>query len=155
LDLGAGQCEIGRSLVSEQSVYKPTDQHPKGDAVCLDFTDMKKVHEVIHLLKPVRIISLFALDVVMPTLGASNVIRECLSHECVEDFISAGFYYNDGRKHQLTVEEVGGLISHQVQARSNISDGILHETRLEVPAPSEMFGESVIEVWRHVRRNSR
>ena len=153
LDLGAGQCEIGRTLTGWGAAYQPSDATPKGDeAIALDFSDLDALSAVIGEAQPTRIISVFALDVVLPTEQSSEVIRACMAHECVREVVSAGFYYNDERRHSRSVEEVGGITSYQVQARTNITGGGLVETRLEVPAASEMFGPSVVEVWRCIKR---
>ena len=101
-----------------------------------------------------HVISLFALDVIMPQTEANALVKRLLAIDGVLSVISAGFYYDDGRRDQESVEETHGLVSYQMPRGRFLDPEQYRETRMEIPAPSKLFGPTAVEVFRCVTKKS-
>jgi hypothetical protein len=64
----------------------------------------------------------------------------------------SGFYYWNS-KDKNPIGETGGIQSYQtLEPVETVLSPNFHETRITLPAPSEMFGSDVIEVWKLLER---
>lgn len=156
LDLGCGRCCIGGTVLPEETRYVATDiELPRLEdieRVCvrvaeLDYRDHEKLQKTIDYWKPAHVMSWFSTDVVLHPKEARALYRRCLENEGVKTVFTAGFYYDDHRREDLAVRETGGLISYQVPRGFYGLNEDLDIFRVELPAPSKMFGETVVEVF--------
>ncbi len=150
LDLGCGRLKEARDLFS---VAFEVDSDPAAnpDAV-VNYRDTAALALKLPSMKGVDgFTSLFSAECT-GTIEANQELYEWLfkTFKTLKFGVVAGFYYR-GKEAQFTVEETGGLTSYQ--SVGPLSKSTLYkETRLQIEAPSKLFGPDVIEVWKLLER---
>lgn len=165
LDLGCGQVMEGFRLMSPEGQsaawYRGVDRDPHGSAISMGLAWRMDYGDVAALCKrchdegfmPDIVVSLFSAEVVQRQHDAEALYRGVLAGlPSVRAVLSVGFFY-EGKEHEPTVIEPGGLVSFQTIGPHLKGD--LRETRVVERGPSELFGPNVIEVWRLIERADR
>lgn len=153
LDLGCGHAFIGHHVAAPDPVpYLGVDldpgQPPYGKVVKGDYRDRYFLERKIQDFQPTTMVSFFSTDVILPIVEAHALYKELLtSQDNVTSIFTAGFYYDDKRRNDEIVEEAGSLTSYQVPRGRFLDLPGISAKRLEIPAPSEMFGPCVVEVF--------
>ena len=99
---------------------------------------------------PATVISLFSIEPTGTPAQNHRLYRQIFRHlPSVAQILSAGFYYQRQWDELEPVLESGGLLSHQLNGAVPFLPG---ETRIQVAAPSKLFGRDVVEVWRYLIR---
>jgi hypothetical protein len=160
IDLGCGQYASAADLLGTDLEYywgidqrQPGGRHVKGDGMRfieanyrdMDFKDLAL--EVERFRGELVFVSLFSAEATAGEEGNrllyEKVFRE---FDCLWG-VTAGFYYR-GKVDQEVIDETGGIQSYQTLPGLPEPSDVYHEVRLEVDAPSKMFGPDVVEVWR-------
>jgi hypothetical protein len=97
---------------------------------------------------PMAFTSLFSAEPTANAVDNTKLYERVFSdfEECFYGVV-AGFYYRS-KLPESVVEETGGIKSYQSLPGLPEASSVYHEVRLEVDAPSAMFGPDVVEVWR-------
>ena len=84
----------------------------------------------------------------------NNAFYEALFRDTdVNAILVSGFYYKDKKGQETVKEEEAGLVSYQTSSIIDRPDTKwFHETRVEIPCPSNLFGEKPVEVYRLLQR---
>lgn len=158
LDLGCGKVMEGSWLAAEHN-YFGVDRDPKEGSTYATLkadyrTDLGLVRKSCEASKfqPDTILSLFSIEPTGEDWQNEGIYNTLLIRfPTVKQIISAGFYYED-KEFDPWVMEAEGLKSHQTSQFTPLLKGSIKETRLYEHAPSALFGDKVVEVWRLIER---
>lgn len=151
VDLGCGLGEF-RGIPDQ---YYGVDRfgHNPGTNLVLDYRRELPSVESIGF-EPTAIYSGFSIEC-CTSKEESHELYESIfdTYPSVQFIFSAGFYYSDKRKNEEIVREVGGIQSFQtLDNPEDVTSDKFSEVRVSMKAPSNMFGEDVVEVWKILRR---
>lgn len=163
LDIGCGKfCNSAKFFITNN--YFGIDQLKDIDIVppdfCgryfykdLSFTKFNELVEDARWYKPNIFVSSFACEVVLPVKEKYELYTKLFSEvSSIRYGVVSGFYYRS-KKDQEVVEETGGLKSYQtIEDLYDVKNDVFSEIRTLVHAPSKMFGEDVVEVWKLLER---
>ena len=156
LDLGCGRIGEAARLMEQWNkqqydIPRPTrlsiDLDAKSDALLIG-----DYRELLNLVgqrdKFNSFISLFSSECTGTQHDNSKLYDSIFfNFPCIQFGLVSGFYYR-GKENLPTVAEAGGIVSYQsiepIEARS----ALFREERLTLEAPSHMFGQDVVEVWK-------
>jgi hypothetical protein len=125
---------------------------PVHEAECvikrLDFRNIEALRSLIKEHRVTGAVSLFAAEITR-SRDENHAFYEALFRDLgLNAMLLSGFYYKHA-KHRELVREAGNLVSYQTSGTIERPDTAwFHETRIEIPCPSRLFGEDVIEVYR-------
>ena len=162
LDLGCGAWNSAFDLLYESpsttkpfsylGVDLPTVPNDGGHSLlrCDYRRDLGLIQRACAMDPPNVFVSFFSTE-----LSANAEDNLALYHKLFEVFpidwaLVSGFFYSD-HPGEETVMEAGGLRSYQTISDLYIGDTFT-ERRLTLPAPSSLFGPSVVEVFRLLTR---
>lgn len=152
LDLGCGLGEF-RSIPDE---YYGVDKHgynPGTNLVC-DYNQRLPTIEDHELwFEPNAVYSGFSIERCNSKEDAYALYERIFNtYPSVKFIFTSGFYYTD-RKDCEVVKEAGGIKSYQtLDCPEDVDSDLFTETRITMKAPSNMFGENVVEVWKVLKR---
>jgi hypothetical protein len=150
-DLGAGRAGIGFNVVraSHTVHYVSYDADPNAKADhCVDYRTLSRLEPLDSQPSPITMVtSFFSTELTAGPHANQSFYRHLFKcNPELQTIVVAGMYYADKADHP-SVTETGGIVSWQ-----SIGPVRTNETRLLIPAPSKMFGETVVEVWRRLDR---
>lgn len=157
IDLGCGK-ENEFFYFGKPALYIGLDKN--ADSVCevghetivADYRDTQIVKDQIKKHNLTAAISLFSVEITASREDNHAYYEELFRKTGIKAMLIGGFYYAHA-KGQATVEETKGLVSYQTSGQIDRPDtSLFHETRIEIPCPSSLFGEDVFEVWRLLQR---
>lgn len=123
-------------------------QEEKRNTIVADYRDFSKVESLAHQNDITGAISLFSVEITASATQNHAYYEELFRKAGIKAMLIGGFYYQHAKGAE-TVQEAGGLVSYQTHLSVDRPETVLfHETRIEIPCPSKLFGEDVMEVWR-------
>lgn len=159
IDFGCGQYASAASLMPHPHTYLGIDKHKPGmrhTAMCeVSFVEGDYLERVKQTIVPTCFTSLFSAECTSyqdHNRKFYNWIFE--AYPTLNYGIVSGFYYLSRWRDEL-VNETGNITSCQSTGPlTDFTDSSLlyTETKLEIPAPSKMFGPNVVEVWKLLER---
>ena len=158
IDLGCGKgnefCHYGKPdfyLGIDQNADIVNDEHRVTERLDYRHLDAIKARIKDHGLTGV--ISLFSTEPTKPR-DDNNAFYEALFRDTdVNAILVSGFYYKDKKGQETVKEEKAGVTSYQTSGDIDRPDAkLFHETRVEIPCPSNLFGEQPVEVYRLLQR---
>ena len=154
LDLGCGKsCEAKRLFSPENYIgvdlSPPKNKETKEEKYITGNYRDKTVLETIEPGTVSMITSLFSVEITKPFLQNYSFYKDLFGRFInAEQIIVSGFYYKN-KADQIVVEETGGLWSYQsIENPLIVKNNFFHEERYHLDAPSKLFGEDVVEVWK-------
>ena len=161
MDLGCGQALIGMHVLPDDVEYLGIDKEPgiivnergRSAVMKVDYQDKERLAAHLGYYQPSLVVSWFSTDVVMHPDEARKLYKFVFETcPAVGGIFTAGFYYDDFRRLELEVKEEGELSSFQVD-RGHFLPGF-QTKRIEVQAPSRLFGKEVVEVFTYIKRQT-
>lgn len=154
LDLGSGACKESKSLFWP-SRYFGVDANvdPKEEGILCDYRkDFDRILKEIPF-SPQCFTSIFSSELTAPQEENYSLYERLFrTFSSIKWGIVSGFYYGSKRNEKV-VKETGGLESYQsILDLSEIKSSLFREIRIQIPGPSKMFGDDVIEVWKLLER---
>lgn len=150
-DLGCGIGEFRK--FGHYAKYVGVDHHDTGDIPDFVEADYTKPDLIEKLpFRPDAFVSLFSIEACLPASERyaiySRMFSEIPGMKCA---LVSGFYY-ESKRHDATVSEKGGIVSHQTIEDLPDDDLPFDECRVLMRTPSRMFGQDVVEVWKFLTR---
>lgn len=149
MDFGCGSGEYARHDICyiEYAGIDKTDVGGVRNFIQADYTELGFADALPFT--PNAFISLFSSELSSPCAVKYDLYtRIFMNFPCIQFGMVSGFFYESKRGHE-TVEETGGLISHQtIEDPTLWISPLFTESRTHIYTPSEMFGKDVIEVWK-------
>ncbi len=98
------------------------------------------------------VVSLFSSEITRPVHENYELYTQLFQKTAITAMLVSGFYYSD-RRHLNPVHEEGDVLSYQtLEQPEDVISPLFQETRIVLPVPSKLFGESVYEVWKFLER---
>ena len=119
-----------------------------------NYRDLDLLIPVLKTHRPTAAVSLFSAEIIRPASENYSFYEEIFRRSDIQAMLVAGFYYFD-RKGINPVQESGGVTSYQtLEAPEHFVSRQFSETRITLPVPSNLFGETVYEVWKILNRRA-
>jgi hypothetical protein len=157
IDLGCGQFNEFKCYAKPSS-YLGIDTHAILPNVKADYrsvnlmTLLKESH--LGLKDPSAFVSLFSTEITSHYGENYRLYDRIFTELPVKMGLVSGFFYAENGSE--TIEETGGIHSFQTLEKiESVQSSLFSEKRIILPVPSEMFGESVFEVWKIFEKRSR
>ena len=118
-----------------------------------DYREDETLKELSTFYAPTSFTSLFSIECTNTLENNYDLYEKIFNlFPSIKSGAVAGFYY-ESKIEQETVKENGGIVSYQsTGCPRNYDSYSFLETRQLIPAPSKMFGDDVIEVWKFLKR---
>ncbi len=153
VDLGCGLCEYDVYDRCHWG-YVGIDREPRTRATNVLKADYTAFEFMDRLpFEANAFTSLFSIECCYPPARRYELYHQIFKKiPSIRFGLSGGFYY-ESRRHQQTVREAGGNISHQtIENPTQWVSRYFSEERFKIHTPSKMFGPDVVEIWKFFAR---
>jgi hypothetical protein len=118
-----------------------------------DYRSLDLVSRCVQEQSATGFVSLFSAEITAPTPNNYAFYESIFKQNpSISAGLVSGFYYWNS-KDKNPIGETGGIQSFQtLEQIEDVQSELFHETRITLPAPSIMFGQDVIEVWKLLER---
>lgn len=158
VDLGCGQFnEFQRFRRPRRYVGVDVNVTPRRTAARRliegDYRNLDLVGEAVREHGATAFVSLFSSEITAATAVNYRFYEQLFAaFPSIQAGLVSGFYYFNS-KDKNPIGEAGGIMSFQtLEPIEDVLSTAFHETRVVLPAPSQMFGADVIEVWKLFER---
>ncbi len=112
-----------------------------------NYRNVENTAELLNTMNMTAAVSLFSSEITQPHTQNRDFYEDLFAKTGLQTILVSGFYYEHA-KGQETVQENGDLTSYQSSAKiTDEPSEYFTEARIELPCPSSLFGEDVVEIY--------